>query len=432
MPELLYVACAVLLAGCAALFVLWRNAEKRASEVAEAKTEISNAQTRAAEEAVRAEEARKTRENLQEENRILREKENELSARAAKLETELKNANETMKTMDEIRESMGDKFKSLSEAILEEKGKKFDEQSAKILTPLKDDLTKFRQRVDAIHTADAESRSALKQQIENLQNSAKQYGESADNLALALKGDSKTQGDWGEIVLETLLERSGLREGQEYEAQKTVQGEDGSRLRPDVVINLPDGKHLIVDSKVSLRDFHDASSFEANSQEEKDALDRHVKAVKSHVAELAKKHYTQAKGLNTPDFVFMFMPVEPAFSAALRESPSLFSDAYDKRVILCAPTTLMAILRTVESIWKLERQNRNAEEIALQGKKLYEKFLGFHKNLTNVGSALEKATASYGEAEKQLSSGRGNLIDSANKLLDLGVSTQKTRLPEGE
>ena len=298
-------------------------------------------------------------------------------------------------------------------------------------------MEKFRNRADEIHTEDAKDRSALKQQIENLRDNAAQYGKSADNLARALKGDSKTQGDWGEITLANLLEKSGLRKDEEYDAQKAMQDEDGNWLRPDVVVKLPGGgdsetRHLILDSKVSLRDYHDSVSAENGSDAEKTALARHLAAVKTHVAELSARHYPRLKKINAPDFVFMFMPVETAFFAAMRADANLFSYAYDKKIILCAPTTLMAVLRTVEHIWRLERQNRNAEEIARQAGNLYDKFCGFKASLDEVGKSLAKADEAYQKADKQLHSGDGNLVGRANKLLDMGVKSKKPRLPESD
>ena len=385
--------------------------------------------------AARAESAEKSAAKLGEENTMLRAQTEQNAARIAELETNLQNAEKTaaekILLLKEVRESMGAEFKNLSQNILEEKGKKFGEESGNLLNPLREELEKFRNRADEIRTEDAKDRSALKQQIESLQSNAAEYGKSADNLARALKGDSKTQGGWGEIMLANLLEKSGLREGEEYETQKSVRGEDGNILRPDVVVNLPDGKHLIIDSKVSLRAFCDAAESES-PDEEKAALVRHADAVKTHVAGLSGKHYARAKGVNAPDFVFMFMEIEPAFFAALKESPNLFSDAYDKKIILCAPTTLMATLRTVERIWKLERQNRNAEEIAKRGGALFDKFSGFIDNMDAIDTALVNARKSYDSARGQLETGHGNLIGQANKLYDLGANTKKNRLPEPE
>ena len=420
-------------------FMLWKK-ESAAREKAESerdKLRADSEQLRRDEAAAtaRANAAVQNESKLQDENNSLRERERNSAMRVSEMETKLKNADKTVETLTEVRDSMKEQFKNLSETVLEEKGAKFGAESKKILAPLKEDLEKFRAQVNAIHTKDAEDRSALKQQIENLQNNAAEYGKSADNLARALKGDSKTQGDWGEIMLANLLENSGLREGEEYETQKAGRGEDGEILRPDVVVNLPGGtdgeaRHLIIDSKASLRAYHDSVAAEANSVAEKESLARHLAAVRNHIAALSDKHYSRQKNLNAPDFVFMFMPVEAAFFAALRADKNLFSYAYDRHIILCAPTTLMAVLRTAEHIWRLERQNRNAEEIARQGGNLYDKFVLFKESLDEVGAALKKAGDSCDRAQKQLGEGSGNLIGRANKLLDLGVKAKKPRLPE--
>ena len=369
------------------------------------------------------------------ENTHLREKENSAAANIAVLQTQLDNAHkvsqEKINQLLEVRESMKEQFNNLSQSILEEKGKKFDEESAKLLSPLKNDLAQFRQRIDAIHSEDEKARSALQRDIVNLQNNAAQYGQSADNLARALKKDSKIQGNWGEITLDTLLEKSGLREGEEYHKQQSLRDDEGNYLRPDVVINLPDDKHLIIDSKVSLRDYHDYVN--ANDDNAANiALSRHLIAIKNHINDLSKKHYSRLQNIHSPDFVFMFLPIEPAFIVALREDPNLFSMGYDKNIILCAPTTLMAVLQTVERIWQLERQNRNAEEIARQGGALYDKFHNFMGSMEGIDKALSNARESYDKAYKQLSSGRGNLIGQANKLVDLGVNAKKPKIPHNE
>ncbi len=418
----------------------WRY-KCEAAQAAETAAKVESGKT-----ATEAETAQRRAETLHAENARLQQTAKDNAARIAELETKLQNAQtaadekialleKAQKTMnaefERTREQMGAEFKNLSQNILDEKSKKFGEENAKLLAPLRESLEDFRKQAGEVRIEDAKDRSALKQEILNLQNNAAEYGKSADNLARALKGDSKIQGGWGEIALANLLEKSGLREGEEYETQKSVRGEDNKILRPDVVVNLPDGKHLIVDSKVSLRDFCDAAAAE-NPETEKAALSRHAGAVKNHVAGLAGKHYARAKGVNAPDFVFMFMEIEPAFFAALKESPELFSDAYDKKIILCAPTTLMATLRTVERIWQMEKQNRNAEEIARRGGLLYDKFYGFVQDMAGVNEALKKTRASFDAATAKLKTGPGNLIGQAQKLHDMGVDTKKPRLPDGE
>ena len=347
----------------------------------------------------------------------------------ASLETELKNSRTAAdESINQVKQAMRDEFKNLSQEVLDEKRKKFDEESSVVLKPVRDELAAFQKRLNEIHGEDIKERSALSQQIQTLKENAEQYGKSADNLALALKGDSKTQGDWGEIQLETLLQHSGLRKGEEYEAQPSTRGENGEVLRPDFKINLPDNKHLVVDSKVSLRDYDDFC--QAEDKDGKDAaLARHVKAVKNHVNGLSGKHYASAQGINAPDFVFLFMHLEPALMLALHAEPRLFQFAYEKNIILCSPTNLMAIMRTVERIWRVERQNKNAEEIAKQGGKIYDKLSGFLGSMEDVGKALEKAQTSYEKANSQLKDGSGNLVRQVEKLKTLGALPNK-KLPD--
>ena len=345
----------------------------------------------------------------------------------AKLNAKLENAEENQAFIKEMEKTMGDKFKALSQDVLDEKSQKFSEESDKLLKPVREDLKNLQNKIQDIHTRDVRDRSALTQQIDDLQKNAQQYGKSADNLALALRGNSKTQGDWGEIQLETLLQNSGLRNGEEYEAQPTTRGENGEMLRPDFKINLPDNKHLIVDSKVSLRAYSDF--FHAESVEDKKAaIARHVKAVKEHVNGLSSKHYSAARGINAPDFVFMFMTLEPALIEALNSEPGLFAHAYEKNIILCAPTTLMATMRTVERIWRVERQNKNSEEIAKQSGKVYNKLVKFFTVMEKVGTNLDRAQKTYREADSELREA-GNLAQQVEQLKTLGASTNK-RLPD--
>lgn len=423
-------------------FFSWRGRKTAESKQDEWRSKHDVAQTESARAVVLADEKHEAVVRLREENEALREEKNQNATIIGQLKAELKGAQqhaaEKIKILEEAqqkmslefekaRKLMGDEFKILSQSILEEKSKKLGEDSEKLLAPLRQNIKEFKQRIDVVHNEDEVARSSLRQQIKDLQGNAAEYGRSADNLARALKGDSKAQGGWGEITLANLLEKSGLREGEEYETQKKTHGEEGNVLRPDVIINLPDGKHLIVDSKVSLRDYHDSTNAEGDEQEA--AAARHVQAVKNHVKGLSSKHYHQAKNINSPDFVFMFMPVEPAFFAALKASPSLFSETYDKNIILCAPTTLMAILRTVEHVWKLERQNKNAEDIARRGGLLCDKLSSFLEDMNDVGKALSKAKGSFDAASSKLNTGRGNLIGQAKKLREMGIKGKK-ELPE--
>lgn len=394
---------------------------------------FEQAQTSVAVAEARAEAEQKNAVRVRAENEKLHTERTQDSARIAELKTELASLNtrvaEEKAFVEQARKNMHGEFENLAQRILEDKGKKFSEDSVKLLSPLRDNLEQFRKRVDDVHAIDVRERASLKTEIQNLQNNAVQMSEDTNNLVRALKGDSKTQGDWGEISLSVLLEKAGLREGTEYQTQQTVHDDEGNRLRPDVVINLPDKKHLIVDSKVSLRDYSD--SVAADDEETRQAaLKRHVQAVRNHITSLSGKHYARVQKLNAPDFVFMFMPIEPAFFAALGQDHQLFSDAYDKNIILCAPTTLMATLRTVERIWQLERQNQNAEDIADRGGLLYDKFHGFIADMEGIQTALGKATGAYDAAFAKLKTGSGNLIGQAQKLHDLGANAKKPKLTD--
>ena len=387
----------------------------------------------------RAEVAQKNAEKLQADNVQLQRKTMHDAARIAELETKLQNAqmqaNEKIKLLEAAQknmnaefektgQNMADKFNNLSQKILEEKSKTFSKDSKELLAPLQKDITTFSARINEIHSKETAARASLKTEVENLQKNAAQVGKDANNLALALKGDNKMQGNWGEMVLATLLEKSGLREGHEYETQQATRNEEGKLLRPDVIINLPDEKKLIVDSKVSLQAYNDYVNSDDMEQEQK-ALERHVRSVKSHVINLSSKHYADSKNVNAPDFVFMFMPIEPSFFVALNRDPNLFSFAYEKQIILCAPTTIMATLRTVARIWQIDKQNRNAEEIAKRGGALYDKFVGFIDSMGEIDTALGKARNAYDTAYKQLRTGKGNVFGQMDKLRALGINPKK-------
>lgn len=324
----------------------------------------------------------------------------------------------------EQEERMNEVFQNLAQKIVDEKGEKFDKKSQELLNPLREQLKEFRQRADEIHSNEMKERASLKEQVTALQQKALKVGEDANNLTRALTGDKKMQGDWGEITLEKLLQDSGLRKGEEYQSQESVRDENGNFLRPDVIIRLPDDKHLIVDSKVSLVAY---GGYVSGTKEEarNDALTEHVRAVRTHVKTLSQKHYQNAQGINSPDFVFMFMPIEPAYFAAVSADEKLFSDAYDKKIILVAPTTLMATLRTVERIWRLERQNKNAAEIAGRAGKIYDKLCGFVGDLEKIGKELKSAQDAYAGAINKLYDGSGNLIGQAEKLKELGIDAKK-------
>ncbi|HEY4800577.1 MAG TPA: DNA recombination protein RmuC [Bacteroidia bacterium] len=341
------------------------------------------------------------------------------------LEEKLKGQKEEL---DGLQKTFTGQFENLANKILEDKSKKFTEQNKlnleTILNPLKDNITKFEKKVDDTYKAEASERNSLKGEIKMLLTLNKQISEEANNLAKALKGDTKKQGNWGEIILEKVLERSGLQKGVEYEMQVSMNTEDGKRVQPDVIINLPDKKHIVVDSKVSL------VAYEAFVNSQTDAersthLQAHIASVKNHIKGLSEKNYQSLGQLNTPDFVLLFMPIESSFSLAVQADNELFNFAWEKKIVIVSPSTLLATLRTIASIWKQERQTKNAIEIARQSGELYDKFVGFLSDLIEVGKKMDATKKSYEEAMNKFSSGRGNLIKRAETIKELGAKTTK-------
>ncbi|GMT46084.1 MAG: DNA recombination protein RmuC [bacterium] len=332
------------------------------------------------------------------------------------------------KEVEELQKKFKIEFQNMANAILKQNTREFNETSHKnmsdLLNPLKEKITDFEKKVEETYQKGKNDQIVLKEELKRLQELNMKLGEEAGNLTKALKSDSKKQGNWGEVVLERILERSGLNKNEEYFLQYTAKGEDGNMLRPDVLIKLPEEKHLIIDAKVSLTAFQEYIAAEDETKRGK-ALKLHLHSIRNHIKELSEKNYHNLKGLNTPDFVLMFMPVEPAFGAAVQADPDLFNFAWEKRIVIVSPTTLLATLRTVASIWSHEKQTRNALEIAQQGGKLYDKFEGFLKDLEKIGDNLDKAQASYTEAHKKLASGRGNLLGQVEKLKTMGAKATK-------
>jgi DNA recombination protein RmuC len=332
------------------------------------------------------------------------------------------------KRRDELKKD----FKILANDIFEEKSSKFTDQNKtqlkEILDPLRDRISEFQNKVEESNKESIDRNAALRQQLSSLKEMNLQMSQDAQNLVKALKGDTKAQGDWGEIQLERILERSGLRKGEEYTVQESLTADDGSRKRPDVIINLPEEKKIIIDSKVSLVDYE-----RFVSEEEDDQKNIHLKSfinsVKRHIKDLSDKEYQNLFQEDSLDFVLMFIPIEPAFSMAIQFGENLYVDAYDKNIIIVSPSTLLATLRTIANIWKQEYQNRNVIEIAKQSGALYDKFVGFVDDLIDVGNRMSQAKNSYEDAMKKLSDGTGNLVNRAEKIKELGAKTSKS-LPQ--
>jgi DNA recombination protein RmuC len=329
----------------------------------------------------------------------------------------------------DAKSALTDQFKNLANEILEEKSRRFAEQNQQnldtLLKPLQEKLTDFRKQVDDTYQSEARERFALKQEVEKLAGLNLRMTDETRALTNALKGESKTQGDWGELVLETILENSGLRKGEEYVVQDTHTISDGSRLQPDVVIRLPESKHLVIDSKVSITAY--TRYMQADDEATKTAeLNSHVQSIKQHIQGLSSKNYQDLYGVGSIDFVLMFIPIEPAFLSAMRHAPDIYQEALKKNIVIVCPSTLLATVRTVAHLWRQEYQNKNAQEIARQCAMLYDKFVGFVEDLDKVGQRLEQAQVSYNDAVGKLKTGRGNLIRTAENVKKLGVKPNKS------
>lgn len=360
----------------------------------------------------------------------------ELEKQLAKLTVEKQGLAEKLenerKQLNEIQKKFTDEFENLANKILKQNTNDFNVVSAKnigeMLNPLKEKLHSFEKKVGDTYEKGLKDQTDLKAELKKLHDLSLRLDQDARNLTNALKSDTKKQGNWGEIILERVLERSGLIKNQEYFVQQTAKNEEGEMLRPDVVIKLPDNKHIIVDSKVSLTAYTQYVAEEDDLKADV-ALKLHLASVKKHIKELSAKSYDSLVGFNSPDFVLMFMPIEPAFSLAVQVDPELFNYAWKLRVVIVSPTTLLATLRTVASIWKYEKQNQNAMEIAERGGRLYDKFESFVKDIEAIGTNLNRAGKSYEDAHKKLTSGSGNLIRQVEQLKKMGVSSKKN-LPE--
>lgn len=327
-----------------------------------------------------------------------------------------------------LEERFRNEFQVLASKILDEKSLKFTEQNqqniTQILNPLGEKLQEFSRQVRESYETEMRERVSLQVQIKSLAELNLKMSEDATNLTRALKGDSKAQGNWGEVILERILERSGLQRDREYRIQASHTTEDNRRLQPDVIIDLPDSKHLIIDSKVSITAYERYTS--ANNENEQEiARKEHVLSIRSHVKSLSEKKYQSLYEINSPDFVLMFVPVEPAFALAIQSAPELYNDAFEKNIVMVSPSTLLATLFTIASIWKQEYRSRNAVEIARQGGDLYDKFVGFLDDMDNLGKSLAKTTEQHQNALNKLSTGRGNLVNRAEKLRKLGISVSK-------
>lgn len=343
----------------------------------------------------------------------------------------LRAADEKIELLKSAKEQMTLEFSHLANRIFDDKTERFIQTNKSsldaTLNPLKTQLSEFRKKVDDVYDKETRDRVSLRVELEQLKVLNSQLSQDAINLTRALKGDKKTQGNWGEVVLERVLEQSGLRKGSEYETQVSLQAEDGTRRLPDVIIRLPDNKDVVVDSKVSLVDYERYVNAESDVEKET-ALARHVSAISNHISGLSIKAYERLEGIRSLDFVLLFIPIESAFIAAFDADPELFKRAYDKQVVVVSPTTLLATLRTIQTIWRYEHQNRNAEKIAAQAGGIFDQFVLVLESLDEVGRSLDKAKESYDQTHKRFSTGRGNLVRRVQQLEELGARTKK-KLP---
>ncbi len=351
-----------------------------------------------------------------------------LDIRAAELKIQLTEKvhyyEEQIKFLKLSKETLGREFKQLAEEILTHKEEILTKESKNLLIPLEKQLEAFKNKIEHLNKEQSEERVRLSEQVKQLASANENTQKTAQNLSKALTFDNKMQGNWGEVLLSSILAHSGLREGYEFELQKRLTNDEGDIFYPDVVIHLPNNEDIIIDSKVSLKYYQDYVITSEKVQKEM-LLKAHINAIKNHINGINLKAYENLKGVRTLDFIFVFMPIESALLVALEENQDLFSNAAKKNIILVSPSTLTMSLKIVHHIWQTEKQNKNAEEIARQAAAMYEKLHGFVKELTKVETHLDRAKGSYDEAYKKLSTGKGSLISRAEKFKQLGVSSAK-------
>lgn len=374
-------------------------------------------------------------EKVEAEREEIRNEKEFLNTELVRKNTEFENLQQlNVKRDEEIelrQEQLRKDFELLATKILDEKSEKFTLQNKEniksILNPLQEKIKTFEEKVDLTQKESISMHSALKTQLEGLKDLNQQMTKEATNLTRALKGDSKMQGNWGELVLERVLEKSGLEKDREYFVQQSFTLPDGSRVLPDVVLHLPDNKKMIIDSKVSLTDYE--RYVNAEDEDKANFLKGHVNSIKKHVDQLSDKNYQDLYDIESPDFVLMFIPIEPAFAVVVNEDNSIYNKAFEKNIVIVTPSTLLATLRTIDSMWNNEKQQQNAIEIARQAGALYDKFEGLVTDLTGVGKKIDGAKSDYSAAMNKLVEGKGNLITSVEKLKKLGAKAKKS-LPE--
>ena len=431
MNILLFVVILLLVLLCVVLSVLWLSQRKAVTAAANALNAALQNEVRertgreAAEERLAAERA---------ERATVEERVRELIEQNARTEERHAAAEERMAAeraeRAEAEEMMRTQFRNLANDILAEQSQRFKETNKEsidvLLKPFKENIAEFRERVERIYSSENEQRGALRNELENLMELNRRITTETTNLTNALKGNSKVQGDWGEMILETILDGSNLIKGVHYDTQVNIKDDAGNNMRPDVVLFLPEGKRIVIDSKVSLTAFVNSVGAE-DELTRRNALAAHVASVRQHVAELGRKEYQRL--VESPDFVIMFVPNEPAFLAALQTDTSIWADAYDKKVIISSPTNLFALLKLVDDLWKRNAQSKNTADIVTCGTKLYDQLASFVASLENVGASLDKARLAYDDAYKRLRTGNDNILRVGERLQKLGLPVKKTLSP---
>lgn len=424
------LALVLLVAAMAALFVSLRQSQ--GARVAQATTaerlqakenELAALQAQIANLQSEISRASASEQSLREENATLR----------TRLDLEARQAEEKLAELKNAEAQLTVAFKNIANEIFDDKSRKFTatnkESLSTVLNPLQEKILQFEKKVEETYQKESNERFSLAKEIKNLQELNNKISEDAINLTNALKGDNKAQGNWGEFVLESLLEKSGLEKGREYDVQVNLKADDGSKLQPDVVVHLPESRDIIIDSKVSLKAW-DAYTSAVNDQEQAEHLKIHLQSIRQHIKGLSAKDYQNLIGVNSLDYVFLFMPIEAAYSMALQHDRELSQYAFERNIIVVGPTTLLTTLKTVHNLWRLAQQNQNAAEIAIQAGRLYDKFVAFVADLDDVGAKIDASKKSFEKAHNKLQSGRGNLIKRAEVLRKLGAKTSKKQNSE--
>lgn len=374
--------------------------------------------------------------SLQSELKDERNKSEKLTSAYSSLNSDYSNLktklSEQKEEIENLQKKFTTEFENLANRIFEEKGNKFTEQNkeklGEILNPLREKISEFERKVEETSKESIKGNASLREQLQMLKEMNQKITQEATNLTNALKGQSKTQGNWGEFILESILEKSGLVKGREYVVQESITSDSGKRFQPDVIINLPENKSIIIDSKVSLVGYERFISSD-DEREKQLGLREHINSIRSHIKNLSGKNYQNLYQIESLDFVLMFMPIEPAFAYAVQNDASLFTDAFEQNIVIVSPSTLLATLRTIASIWRQENQNRNALEIARQSGEMLDKFTAFVDDLLSVGKGLMSAKDNYDKAMNKLVDGRGNLVNRAEKIKKLGAKASKTLPP---